>query len=166
MTRPGASRAAASATRPGRPGRRAGIVLLEVVLSLALFSVGALAVLAGLNASLRTAQRVRLEAEAADLAVTLLSELQMGLVPLTDDGPNEYEEDEQLVDWRWEIATEAFEEEVTEPALPEFFRVDIIIRHVPSGYSYRLTQLMTEEDPGGASESAEPGRAGAGGPGQ
>lgn len=134
--------------------RAAGVVLLEVVLSLALFFGAALVVLAGLSASLRTAQRVQVEAEAADLAVTLLSEIQMGLVPLVDDGPNDYEY-EELAGWSWEITAERFDEVVTEPVLPEFFRVQIAVRHAPSGYTYRLTQLMSEELISGGAEETE-----------
>jgi len=131
-------------------------VLLEVVLALALFFGAALVVLAGLNSSLRTAQRVRLEAEAADLAVTLLSEIQMGLVPPDDDGPNEYEY-EGLADWTWEIVTQPFEEGLIEVALPEFLHVEIVIRHLPSGYTYRLAQLMSSELLEPPPEEAEPG---------
>jgi len=121
-----------------------GIVLLEVVFALTLFFSAALIVMAGLNSALRTAQRVQLEAQAADLAVTLLSEVQMGMVSLTSDGPNPYEE-EDLADWSWEIVVETYEENTLEIALPEFQKVDIIIRNDATGYSYRLTELMTEE---------------------
>ena len=124
------------------PGRR-GVVLLEVVLSLALFFMASLVVLAGLNAALRTAQRVQLTAEASDLAVSLLSEVHMGLVPPLDDGPNVYE-DERLVDWTWEIATERVEETLALD-LPELVRVEVIIRHAPSGYVYRIGELVTDE---------------------
>ena len=129
---------------PAGRRRRAGVVLLEVVLALTLFSGTALIILGGLNASLRTAQRVQTDAAATDLAVTLLSEVQMGFVPLVDDGPNDYE-DEALVDWTWEIVTESFEEDSQELVLPEFLHVTVIVRHRPSGYTYRLTQLMSEE---------------------
>ena len=148
----------AAAARPPegmRPRGPAGVVLLEVVLALALFFGAALVVLAGLNASLRTAQRVRLEAEAADLAVTLLSEIQMGLVPPADDGPNEYEY-EGLADWTWELVTQPFDEGLTEVALPEFLHVEIVIRHVPSGYTYRLGQLISSELQEPPPEEAEP----------
>jgi len=129
-------------SHPGR--RRAGVVLLEVVLALALFSGTALMILAGLNTSLRTAQRVQVETDATDLAVTLLSEVKMGFVPLVDDGPNDYE-DEALADWSWEIVTESFEEDSLELVIPEFLHVSVVIRHRPSGYTHRLTQLMSEE---------------------
>jgi len=135
--------------------RRSAVVLLEVVVALALFFGAALVVLAGLNASLRTAQRVQFEAEAADLAVTLLSEIEMGLVAAADDGPNEYE-DEELADWTWEIVTAPFEEEVVELALPEFLHVEVVIRHVPSGQTYRLGQLISSELVEPPTEQAEP----------
>ena len=125
-------------------GVPSGIVLLEVVFALTLFFSAALVVMAGLNSALRTAQRVQLEAQAADLAVTLLSEIQMGLVPPNNDGPITYE-DEDFTDWSWEVVAETYEEDTLEVALPEFLHVEVVIRHEPSGYAYHLTELMTEE---------------------
>lgn len=134
-----------AADGPQRAGRAEGVILLEVVLALTLFFTGSLVVLAGLNASLRTAQRVQLEAQASDLAVTLVSEIQMGLYDPVDDGPYEYEE-EALAGWTWEIDSEPFEEISYEIELPEFFHVEIIIRYEPSNYVYRLTQLLPAEE--------------------
>jgi len=134
------------AGRPPRARRRRAAVLMEVVLALVLFFGGSLIVLAGLNSSLRLAQRTKLEAEAADLAVTLLSEIQMGLLAPSDDGPNAFEDDEDLADWTWEIYTETVEEDDPLLELPEFLRVEIIISHTPSGYAHRLVQWMTEDE--------------------
>jgi len=120
---------------------RAGVVLLEVVLAIVLFFGGALVILCGLQASLRTAERVRLEAEAADLAVSLLSEVQMGFVELTDDGPNDYE-DEELVGWTWEIVASPVDET---PEAPPLLRVELIVRYEPAQYAFRLVHLMPEQ---------------------
>ncbi len=141
----GSDGARASRRAGGVPCRsRRGVVLLEVVLALALFVMAALVVLAGLNSALDTAQRVQREAEAADLAVSLLSEIQMGLLPPEDVGPEPYE-DEAYADWTWEVYTEPYEELTAEVELPEFTTVHVIVRHEPSGYTYRLVELMTPD---------------------
>jgi len=128
-----------------RTRRRPGaMVLLEVVLAMMLFFGGALVILAGLNSSLSGIQRVQIEARAADLAVTLLSEVQMGMVQLVSDGPSSYE-DPALADWTWEISVEPFEEQQLDLELPEFQRVEVTIRNESSGYATSLTILMTDE---------------------
>lgn len=131
--------------RLGRTRRRPrAMVLLEVVLAMILFFGGALVILAGLNSSLTGIQRVQVEARASDLAVTLLSEIQMGMVQLVSDGPSSYE-DPALADWTWEISVEPFEEQQLDLELPEFQRVEVIICHEPTGYASSLSILMTDE---------------------
>ena len=146
----------ASATAPDRGQRfpaprrppRQGVVLLEVVLAVGLFSGAALVLLTGLGACLRTADRVRLDAQATDLAVTLLSEVQMGLVPLVDDGPND-DEQEDLVDWSWEIAVSPLEENTEAPPL---LQVEVIIRNDRADRTLRLVHLLADDEE--AAESA------------
>ncbi len=135
---------------PPVPGRRVrgqrrprAMVLLEVVLAMMLFFGGALVILAGLSSSLSGIQRVQTEAQASDLAVTLLSEVQMGMVQLVSDGPSGYE-DPALADWTWQIAVEPYEEQQLGLELPEFQRVEVTIRH-RMGYATSLTILMTDE---------------------
>ncbi len=129
----------------GRNRRRPrAMVLLEVVLAMMLFFGGALVILAGLNSSLLGIQRVQMEARAADLAVTLLSEVQMGMVQLVSDGPSSYE-DPALADWTWEISIEPFEEQQLELELPEFQRVEVTIRNQSTGYATSLAILITDE---------------------
>lgn len=122
--------------------RGKGVMLLEVVLALALFFVTAGVIFGGLDASIGALRRLRLEAQAADLAVTLLSEIQMGLVPAADDGPNSYPEAEALKDWTWQIVTAPAEQTVEGPP---FKQVRIVIVNTARGYTYRLGRLMPDE---------------------
>src|SRR6188474_1162503 len=62
-----------------RNSARAGSVLLEVVLAIVLFAAAAAVVGMALKASIDGAQRLRLSTHAGNLAVTVISELQMGL---------------------------------------------------------------------------------------
>jgi len=138
---------APSAMRSSSP--RSGVVLLEVVLAMSLFFAAAMVILAGMNASLRGIQRVQLEARAQDLAVTALSEVQMGLVPLTSDGPTQYE-DAALTGWTRQIVVEPYEERQLGLELPAFHRVEVAIRYEPTGYSTSLTILLPDEQPAAA----------------
>ena len=131
-------------------GARGGAVLLEVVISLALFVSGAAVVGLGLENSIRTAGRVRDAAEAADLVVTLASEIQMGLVEPTDQGPFDYEE--PLEGWTWQVVTEPLEN------IPEMLRVEVIVTAKHTGAEYRMAELViapAEEGEAAAEESAE-----------
>ena len=134
-------------------GRR-GMVLLEVVLAMAIFFAAALVILAGLSSSVRGVQRVQWEAQAQDLAVSLLSEVQMGLVPLVSDGPTDYEEPD-LAGWAWQIVVEPYDEPQAGLELPEFSRVEVIVRH-ESGCSTKLSTLMTEQQVENVTEGAGP----------
>ena len=128
-----------------RPGR--GVALLEVVLALAVFFGVSIAVLGGLSLSLRSARQIREESQAADLAVTMLSEVQMGVYPPVDAGPTPFEDPD--ADWSWQIVTMPLES-----VLPgaELMQVTIIIRNTVDGYTYRLYQLLPlEEDTTGGS---------------
>ena len=121
------------------PVARRGVALLEVVLALALFFGVAVVILGGLNTCLRSVRQVRLQATAADLAVTLLSEIELGVVSATDAGPTPYEE--PLQDWTWEIVAMPVEGPL---ATMEISRVELIIRNTAEGYSHRLYQLLPE----------------------
>jgi len=136
----------------------AGMVLLEVVLATALFSMIALVVLAGLQSCFRSVGIMRLEAQASDLAISKTSEVHVGLLPPEDDGPNEYEDDEALVDWTWEIITEEIEIDIETDA-PPMMQVQVIITHVPSSYSYS-TQFLILAPPETESEEEDPELAG------
>ncbi len=140
-------RLAAVGTAARLPRRRSGVALLEVVLGLALFFGVAMAILAGLSACVRSAHDMRLEAQAADLAITLLSEIQLGAVGIEDAGPMAYE-DETLKDWTWQIVVTPVVGNLTELDLT---RVEIAIHNTPRGYTHRLYHLVAE--------SAAPGTA-------
>ena len=119
------------------------MVLLEVVLSTGLFAMTALGVLVGVHSCFRSLGKMRLESQAADLAVSKVSEVQIGILPPEDDGPNEYEEDETLADWTWEIIAIDVETDI-ELGGPQLLQVQVIITNVPSGYTYSMRFLTTE----------------------
>ena len=121
------------------------MVLLEVVLSTGLFAMTAMIVLTGLHSCFRSLGKMQLESQASDLAVSKVSEVHIGILPPEDDGPNEYEEDEGLDDWTWEIITEDVELE-TELEGPQLLQVQVVITNVPSGYAYSMRFLIPEPE--------------------
>jgi len=133
-----------------RPARAPGAVLLEVVLALALFVMAAAIVLGGVGRSVDAAIRLQRQARAADLAVTLLSRIQMGQVDPVSDGPNAYADqpnddwEEELEDWTWQVV--ATEPAGLDPDAPPLKTVEVIITHVPTGYNYRLAGLRPDDE--------------------
>src|SRR5204863_6368831 len=84
------------------PRKRAcsAVVLLEVVLALVLFATAAAIIGAGLSTSIQSVERLRLNAHAANLAVSVLSELQMGTKGFGKRGPQQFEA--PFEGWTWE----------------------------------------------------------------
>lgn len=169
LAHPGATGAAGRGRAAGwEAGRAPAAALLEVLLALALFFGVAIGVMGGLGTSIKAARDLRLEAEAADMAVTLLSEIELGIVAAEEDGPTEYEE--PLEDWTWQVAVTPVTSTLTDLVLT---RIEVVIRNVPEDYTYRLYRLRTEEDetlaaaeetmPGFAEGEASPFGTGGGG---
>lgn len=140
------------ALRCARRAQRAAI-LLEVVLSMAIFVTMASVILTGVRGSVLATHRLGLEARARDLAVTAMSEVQIGQLPLQDDGPNSYE-DESLAEWTWQVVVS--EPEIIGQRLA-LKRVEIVIANTKTDYTYRLVQLVRddrEDDPDAGQEEA------------
>ncbi|MFB3894575.1 MAG: hypothetical protein ACE15C_21445 [Phycisphaerae bacterium] len=137
-------------------------MLLEVVLALALFFMSAAVIGGSVSTSLDAARRIRIDAQAADLAVTKLSELQMGLREVIDDGPNPYAEEEHLPDWTWQIATNPIDNTAVLQG-PPLKRVEIIIRNTTGNYAYRLVHVLPSAADTTGSESPPDAMTGGGG---
>ena len=130
----------ADGDRVVRSSARRGAILLEVIFAIVLFASAAAAVIGALNSCMQATGNIRLDAQSADLAVTLLSEIQMGLLPAVSDGPKPFDDPDRL-DWTWEIATQQAEMPTTD--LTPMVSVEVIITHV-SGYTYRLRTIMSQ----------------------
>ena len=127
-----------------------GAVLLEVIFSVALFAAAAGTVIGAFNASFRAMRQLRIQAHAVDRAVTMLSEIQMGLVPPVDDGPTAYDEPDD--DWTWQIVTADIDPgEAGQPMT----QVEIRITYAPEGYTYSLFHLMPADAGAVETEVAE-----------
>lgn len=104
---------------------RSASVLLEVVLALSLFLLAATVITGGLNAAVQEVERLRLNVHASNLAISLLSELQMGIKPVDSAGPEIFEAPFQM--WTWQIEVSSAEE-TAETGLP-LRSVEVIVRH-------------------------------------
>lgn len=122
-----------------RRPRQPGIALLEVVLALSLFVVGSGILSLSLRSVMQTNWRMDLQAQAANLATTRMSEIQMNPFGLAEEGPTPYEE--PLEDWTWQVLASPLEE------APEMRRVEVIVTHAPSGIAERQVQWLAIPEP-------------------
>ena len=121
------------------PHRRA-LVLLEVVLALSMTVTAAGVVVGSLSTSMRAVRRLRLETQAADLAVTVASLVRLGLIDTDDPGPQQFEA--PLADWTWQIVTSPVSSNLEEIRLRAY---EIIVTHTGQGHSYRLVVWLTDQ---------------------
>ena len=130
--------------------RPRAVALLEVVLALAVFFGVAVTILGGLSVCMRSTTQVREEAQAADLAVTVLSEVQMGVLTAADAGPTPFED--PFGDWTWQTVATPVEAAI--PGL-ELTQVEILVKNTLDGYTYRLFELLPNDEDGAATQVAE-----------
>lgn len=123
--------------KPGSEGER-GAVLLEVVMALLLFVAAAAIISGGMNSSLNSVERMRLTTHAANLAVSVLSELQLGIRTLSNSGPDSF--DPPFENWTWEIVSTPAEMDTEEPS--PWTQVEVIIRRDDPPITFRLEQLI------------------------
>ncbi len=119
--------------------RTAGVVLLEVVLSLTLLVAAVTTVAGALTRCHASANRLDLRGRTIDLAVTLRSEVMLGVIEPAQTDPVAYE-DEALADWTWQLDVETLDE------IDRTVRVVGTVRHEPTGIRSRLAWLMTGTD--------------------
>jgi type II secretory pathway pseudopilin PulG len=117
---------------------RRGVLLLEVLFALTLLAAGAAVILSGLGASAQRTSELRSEVHGADLAVSILSQIQMGWIEPITDGP--YPGDPPHQDWTWEVFVEDM------PSLSEMdplmIRVEVIARNLQRDMEYSLVQIL------------------------
>ena len=116
-----------------------GVVLLEVILALVLFAAAAAVIGAGLRASIDRVEYLKLNAHAADLAVSVLSELQMGSKVISREGPEAF--DAPFEGWTWQAQAEVTtDEKVRDTGRTK--KVEVIIRHDDPPVVHRLCQVI------------------------
>lgn len=133
-----------TAERPGPPRdcslrqRRKGAVLFEVILALALLVAAAAVIGGGLTAAIQSVERLRLTAHAMDLAVTVVSELQLGSVAAQSGQAQPFAA--PFEDWTWEVVTQPLEGVGATDGTTRL--VEVVIRHKEPPFVYRLTHPL------------------------
>jgi len=120
------------------PKNQSGVVLLEVILALILFVGAATIISSALTASLASVDRMKYSVHAANLAVTLLSEMQMGILPMQSSAPATFESPFEAWIWEAQVSTDKTELETRVP----LHEVEIIIRHESEPIVYRMKQFL------------------------
>ncbi len=128
-------------TRPCQRAPRRAAVLLEVLVASSIFTATALVVVGSLSTGLRTAAALAAEAQAENLAVSLLAEIELGIVSPLDVGPEAMAEPH--ADWTWEIRTAPVE---AAPELVALWRVEAIVRNERLGLVRRIVTWAEEPD--------------------
>jgi type II secretory pathway pseudopilin PulG len=130
-----------------RNNTRSGSVLLEVVLAIVLFVGAATVIGIGLKASIDGAERLRLNTHAGNLAVTVMSELQMGVRSFADTGPEAF--GPPFEGWVWEIAALPWGEgqspdrfNAPTSTSASLTRVEVTVRYEPEAFVHRLAQVI------------------------
>src|SRR6185369_14232701 len=138
-------------------GRRdRGALLLEVVLALVLFAAAATVIGIALNAAVGSVDRLRFSAHAADMSITVFSELQLGIRSVTEPAPANAGTNA----WTVEISARpwsgaAAESGASFSASAPLTEVEVTIRH-ESGFTHRARQVMRLKSSGaGVSSSAQ-----------
>lgn len=107
-----------------------------MVLALALFVAAATIITSGINASVQAVYRLRLETHAANLAISVLSEMQMRARTIAQFGPEAF----AAPFTNWTLRVELSQSEMAEnDALRP---VEVIVSHSEEPIVYRLTQLF------------------------
>ena len=111
---------------------------MEVILALALFVLAATIITSGLSSAINEVRRLRLNTRASNLAVSVLSQIQIGITPGEAAGPNAF--DPPFEQWTWQTTIGPINETVG--ATNPIQKVEVIIRHQTEPVVYRLTQFL------------------------
>ena len=120
-----------------------GAVLFEVVLALVLFTFSVTIISSSFSASMRSVDRMRMELDEANLAISTLAEIELGLKPMESAPPTEFEP--PFEKWSWQV-------EVTEPSEDLDMRgglslVEVIIQSEEFGRETRLARMIRGQSP-------------------
>jgi len=115
-----------------------GVVLFEIVLALVLFTLSVTIISSSYSASLRSIDRMRAELDGANLAISTLTEIQLGLKPMETTPPTEFEP--PFEKWSWQV-------EVTEPSEDldmggGLSLIEVIIRSEKLEHESRLARMI------------------------
>lgn len=115
-----------------------GAVLLEVVLALTLFVAAAAVLGMALSSAIDGVERQRLNTHAANLAVTVLSEIQLGMRTPGEGGAVPFPA--PFKNWTVEVLQTPAENELGEASGAVV--VEVVVRHADPPVTHRLAQII------------------------
>jgi hypothetical protein len=128
-----------------------GAMLLEVVLALGLFVMTAVFVLDGMTSATRAVSRARMDSAAADLAITIMSEVEIGTILMVNAGPTDFE----MIGyegWTWEVVFNPLPNHVE---LTQLLECEVVIRHEEDDIVHRMSQVLWDHPDRGLGEESE-----------
>lgn len=120
-----------------------------MVLALALFIGAATVISAGISASVDAVHRVRLQTHAANLAISVMSEIKIGARPLASVGPENLEAPFQ--EWLYRVDINAGDAVASESSSTR--AVEVVVWHTQENAVHRITQLFRASEVDRANES-------------
>lgn len=127
-----------------RGSRRTGAVLLEVILALILFVAAATVISSSLSASIATLERMRRDTHAANLATTVVAEVEMGIRPAANAGPEPFPP--PFDQWMFEVMVDGGVPGGEEEAFA-LRSLEVVVRDTESDTVYRLFQQVPAGPP-------------------
>lgn len=124
----------------GMRARRAGLSLLEVLISVAIFLGAMTAIIFALNSGQRSEIAARLQSEAVLRCETVMGEIVSGVSEATSSDGNRFTDDEE---GRWEWSAQ-----VTDGGVTGLLQVTVVVEHKPNGdqpnASFSLVRYMRD----------------------
>ena len=117
---------------------KSGVVLFEVILALVLFSFAAIIIANSFSSSLRSVDRMRNDLDASNLAISTLSEIELGIKPIETYPPTEFEE--PFEKWTWQIETTKPNEDLDMGG--DLTLVEVIIINEDLGRETRIARMI------------------------
>ena len=121
-----------------RPSPERGAVLLEVVLALVLFVAAATVLSVAMSSSMEALERQKRQLQAANLSISVFSELQLGIRSLAAVGPEPFRA--PFAGWTWQIASSPTEDELGQGN--GLTRVEVVVQHLDSATTFRSCQIL------------------------
>lgn len=122
----------------GKPCGASAAVLLEVILALGLFVAAAALLGAALSAAIDGVERQRLTTHAGNLAVSVMSEIQLGIRGITESGAVPLAP--PFDRWTAQVMQTPAESETGEPSGAVL--IEVILRHQDPPMTHRLAQVI------------------------
>ena len=124
---------------------RSGAVLLEVLMALALILGAASVITGGLQSAVDSVERMRNNLHGVNLAVSVISQIQMGMIAAESVEGTQFEEPFQ--DWSYDIETEEVSTDVMDLEgdgleLPQFQKVEVAVHDSDGKIVKRLSQYI------------------------